>query len=255
MLLIQNLRNKNLVRAAWTKVLGHMKHMGNFIPDRNWILYLLLPDKKVSILDIGPNVYLFKTLLEPAKFSAYSYTAMDIVRRYDDSAVNQVVHDANSGPYPFSDSSFDLIVASDVIEHIRETDVFLHEIARLLKPDGEFFCTTPNYASLFSIVKILRGKMFHNPLGRDIDKYCFQEHVKYFTPRDLVPYLEHYGLFTNTLIAHDLKTDIDYVLKHGVKGRIMMSIFNFFSAMNFRFSPEIVLVASKKSTGKRLLRV
>jgi SAM-dependent methyltransferase len=255
MLLLQNLKNKPLVTTAWKKVLGHMKRLGNFIPDRNWILYLLLPDRKASILDIGPNVYLFKTLLEREKFSAYSYTAMDVVRRYDDPAVNQVVHDANKGPYPFPDASFDLIIASDVIEHVKETDVFLREVARLLKPDGEFFCTTPNYASLFSIVKVLQGKMFHNPLGKDVERYCFQEHVRYFTLRDLVPYLRHLGLFANTVIAHDLKTDIDYALRKGLRGRIVMSVFNLVSRLSFRFSPEIVLIASRKSERLRFVRV
>jgi SAM-dependent methyltransferase len=255
MLLIKNLKNKNLVKTAWKKVLGHMKEMGNFIPDRNWILYLLLPDKQAGILDIGPNVYLFKTLLEPEKFSLYSYTAMDTVGRYDDSAVHQILHDASTGPYPFPDASFDIIIASDVIEHLSDTDVFLKEVFRLLKPDGQFFCTTPNYASLFCIVKVLRGKMFHNPLGKEVEQYCYREHCKYFTHKDLVPYLRHFGLKVNVIVTHDLKTDINYALTNGLRGRIAVWFFNLFSRIHFRFSPEIVLIASKKSAGLEIIRV
>ena len=255
MLQIKNLQNKKLVRNAWQKVLAHMKERGNFIPDRNWILSLLLPDTSARILDIGPNVYVFTDLLEQDKFKKYSYQAMDIVKRYDDPSINQTAHDANIGPYPFPDESFDLIIASDVIEHLRDTDVFLREVVRLLKPDGQFFCTTPNYASLFCIVKVFQGRMFHDPLGKDADKYCFQEHFKYFTHKDLVPYLRHWGLFANVIIAHDLKTDIDYVLKHGFKGRIMMSVFNALSRLSVRFSPEIMLIASRKPGRQKIVRV
>jgi SAM-dependent methyltransferase len=255
MLQLQNLKNKALVKAAWKKVLGHMKAMGNFIPDRNWVLSLLLPDSNITILDIGPNVYLFSTLLEKDKFRKYSYHAMDVVRRYDDATVNQVVHNAIIGPYPFADESFDLVIASDVIEHLTDTDVFLREVARVLKPDGQFFCTTPNYASIFCIVKVIRGKMFHDPLGKDSEKYCFREHVKFFTHKDLIPYLGQFGLHTNSVIVHDLRTDIDYALKNGVKGRVITKIFNLLSRMSPRFSPEIVLIASKAPGARSVIRV
>jgi SAM-dependent methyltransferase len=255
MLAIQNIRNRSLVRAAWKTVRRHMKEMNTFIPDRNWILSLLLPEAPASILDIGPNVYVFTKLLSKEKTARYSYTAMDIVKRYDDPSVKEVVHDACIGPYPFPDASFDLIIASDVIEHLPDTDVFLREISRLLKPDGRFFCTTPNYASLFCIVKVLRGKMLHDPLGKESERYCFREHFKYFTHRDMIPYLGHFGLYPDTVIAHDLKTDIDYALKNGIKGRIAMRVFNLVSRMSLRFSPEIVLIASKTPGPRTIIRL
>jgi len=255
MLQLKNLYNKSLVKAVIEKVLGHMKEMGNFIPDRNWILSILLPNAKVSILDIGPNVYLFTKLLPQAQFSDYSYVAMDVVKRYDNDGVKQILHDANICPYPFENDSFDIIIASDVIEHIKETDIFLSEVSRVLKPNGVFFCTTPNYASFFCIVKVLLGKMFHNPLGKEVERYCYKEHVKFFTHKDLIPYLRQFGLQTNTIISHDLKTDIDYVLKNGIKGRILMFFFNLISRISFRFSPEIVLVASKSVSKIKYIKV
>ena len=45
---------------------------------------------------------------------------------------------------PFRDEKFDNIVASHVIEHIKEVDAFLDEAKRLLKPNGKFFVVTPN---------------------------------------------------------------------------------------------------------------
>ncbi len=45
---------------------------------------------------------------------------------------------------PHSDSSFDLIVAFEVIEHLEEWPEFLLEVRRLLAPSGQFVVSTPN---------------------------------------------------------------------------------------------------------------
>lgn len=45
---------------------------------------------------------------------------------------------------PFADGSFDAVGALQVIEHLTETEAFLSEIARVLKPGGFAYITTPN---------------------------------------------------------------------------------------------------------------
>lgn len=44
----------------------------------------------------------------------------------------------------FADSSVDLVVSFETVEHLREPQVFLKEIQRVLKPDGRFICSVPN---------------------------------------------------------------------------------------------------------------
>ncbi len=46
--------------------------------------------------------------------------------------------------YPFGDDSFDLVVSTDVIEHVRFPEKLLSEVKRVLKPGGYFIVTTPN---------------------------------------------------------------------------------------------------------------
>lgn len=45
---------------------------------------------------------------------------------------------------PFGDSSVDLVLVTEVIEHLREPERLLAEIRRVLRPDGRLILTTPN---------------------------------------------------------------------------------------------------------------
>jgi SAM-dependent methyltransferase len=46
---------------------------------------------------------------------------------------------------PFADESFDLIVCSEVLEHIPEFEEALNEITRLLKPGGQLAISVPRF--------------------------------------------------------------------------------------------------------------
>lgn len=46
-------------------------------------------------------------------------------------------------PLPFNDNEFDVIIISDVLEHIAEPDVLFREIARILKKDGKLLLNVP----------------------------------------------------------------------------------------------------------------
>lgn len=43
-----------------------------------------------------------------------------------------------------ADNTYDYVVSFQVIEHIKNDDLFVKEIQRVLKPGGKFLCTTPN---------------------------------------------------------------------------------------------------------------
>ncbi|MCX7728050.1 MAG: methyltransferase domain-containing protein [Bacteroidia bacterium] len=47
-------------------------------------------------------------------------------------------------PIPFDDNVFDFVVSFQVIEHIKDDNLFVKEIHRVLKPGGKFLVTTPN---------------------------------------------------------------------------------------------------------------
>ena len=51
----------------------------------------------------------------------------------------------DAGRLPFADDSFDAVICSEVLEHLRDVDLALAEIDRVLKPGGKFALSVPRY--------------------------------------------------------------------------------------------------------------
>jgi len=74
---------------------------------------------------------------------------------------------------PFVDSSFDLVTANMVVEHLENPAAQFAEVARILKPGGTFLFHTPNARGYFSLLRRLVPNVFARRLaslmdGRDL---------------------------------------------------------------------------------------
>ena len=72
--------------------------------------------------------------------------------------------------------SFDYVVVSDVIEHIRNRAQLLRSVRRNLKPDGRLLISTPNVAIWFYRLSLLAGRFEYGPRG-----VLDETHVHLFT--------------------------------------------------------------------------
>jgi SAM-dependent methyltransferase len=86
------------------------------------------------------------------------------------------------GPLPFEDSAFDLVWASEVIEHVADTARWLSEVRRVLAPRGRLLLTTPNHPRLAILVHGL--ERFSEPLG---------DHLHLYTQASLATTLDEFG--------------------------------------------------------------
>ena len=59
---------------------------------------------------------------------------------------------------PFGDGSFDVIIASNIIEHLSNTDLFVKELYRVLRKGGYSIIATPNLACGRVIVELLLNR-------------------------------------------------------------------------------------------------
>ena len=65
------------------------------------------------------------------------------------------VANLNHEPLPYPDASFDLLTATEVIEHLEHYRETLREFSRVLKPGGLCILTTPNVLNLNSRLRTL----------------------------------------------------------------------------------------------------
>jgi len=69
--------------------------------------------------------------------------------------------DLDAQPIPFPDDSFDLVVASHIIEHLRDPIRFCQELVRITKPGGSVYLEAPSERSV-----LLPGMPFEH------DRFC-----------------------------------------------------------------------------------
>jgi ubiquinone/menaquinone biosynthesis C-methylase UbiE len=86
------------------------------------------------------------------------------------------------GPLPFEDNSFDLVWASEVIEHVADTARWLSEVIRVLVPRGRLLLTTPDHGRMRIALEGL--ERFSEPLG---------DHLHLYTRRSMQRLLDEFG--------------------------------------------------------------
>lgn len=101
-------------------------------------------------------------------------------------------------PFPFSDGAYDAVVSLATLEHLIQIDHFAQEVHRVLAPRGRLYLSVPNYASLYWMLPLLRGRTFHNPF-KERERYEFYAHIRYFTYHTLVDYMKHFGFNVDTV--------------------------------------------------------
>lgn len=106
-------------------------------------------NKELQILDIGCGTGYISKLIAPLGviFSVDpSEAAMQVCR----SQGLKNLYLGTADKLPFLDDHFDLVIALDVLEHVKDDKQAVNEIYRVLKPDGILICFVPAFMSLWS---------------------------------------------------------------------------------------------------------
>ena len=89
---------------------------------------------------------------------------------------------------PLPDASFDCVILSEVIEHLKAPEVSIREARRILRPGGRLLVTTPNYQSFWPIMEWAVDRTNMTP------KMAGEQHISKFNPALLRRLLSDCGL-------------------------------------------------------------
>lgn len=117
---------------------------------------------------------------------------------------------------PVKDNSFDTAISNQVIEHIYDTDFYLEDVYRVLKPGGILLVTTPNAASLADRFRALLGRL---PIAAEVStRYKLGDslppagHIRLYTFEQLRRQLQRTGF----KVAEERTTNFPFPIYWGL---------------------------------------
>lgn len=144
--------------------------------------------RRVRLLDVGCN-----TGAELIKYSQVldgEFIGLDIECNFlaeHKNKANFLLADARR--LPFRDETFEVVIATEVIEHFEQGEMFVKEVHRLLANGGIYILTTPNRLRFTALPRSLIVRAGGNRIVRG----AIAEHVREYTAKELRSILERAG--------------------------------------------------------------
>ena len=167
------------------------KEQRYFAGVRNDLIDQLAPDRNRAILEIGcaegsTGVY------AKNEGKCGLYVGVELFRSAANVAASRIdrVYTANieSFDLPEPRESFDVLIASEVLEHLVDPWAVLRRLRRYLRPGGLVMASSPNVAHYSVIWMLLKGDWTLADIGR-MDR----THLRWFTPRSYADMFQSCG--------------------------------------------------------------
>lgn len=179
-----------------------------------------IPNSEISVIDIGCGN---GTVSEIIAKLGYNVTAADFANSHHATKPEPLFFkkcfDA-SDVFPFPDNYFHCVFSGELIEHLFDTDLFLRECKRVLKPNGILILTTPNLAGFDDRIKFIFGE---SPRHVNPVHPYLKLHIRQFTKSSLKKILSKYGFFDIKIKSNFVKFYFPNNLK--VQFRLLARVF------------------------------
>ena len=144
-----------------------------------------LPPGRVLDLGCGDGV-----LAERLRSFGHEVTGVDLQPWGDvKERVDRFVQaDLDQGLPSSVDGPFDLVLAADVLEHVRRPAELLEDLRRVVPPTGHVVVSVPNFGHWYPRLRVLLGRFDYDRRG-----ILDQDHVRFFTRRSVERLLQGAG--------------------------------------------------------------
>jgi ubiquinone/menaquinone biosynthesis C-methylase UbiE len=148
-------------------------------------------DRVESALDLGCGDGRLSGLLRARELTLADVSALALARAARRVPAATPVELQPDAQLPFADSSFDLVLCAETIEHVRDVQLLLSEVRRVLRPGGALAVTTPAHGRLDALAIAARGfERRFDPLS---------PHLRFLTRRSLRDLLDAMGFEVKSL--------------------------------------------------------
>lgn len=142
-------------------------------------------------------------------------------------------------PYPLDDDAFDVVLMTEVYEHLREYPIrSLQEARRILRPGGRLYFTTPNAAYVRNRWELLRGHSVATALPDWIGGLPHARHAREYTFAEVHELMAIAGLRVVREESHHF-----YTSDGGVVARAAKTAIDRLARVRPTLGPAIVVVA------------
>ena len=141
----------------WSDDIRWVRTLKNMVPGRLRHFDTLVPWEGQAVLDLGcAGGFMSEALARRgATVTGIDPAAEAIAAARAHAGPLDITYDVGVGEaLPYGDAAFDVVVCVDVLEHVRDLDRVLAEVARVLKPGGMFLFDTINRNPLARLATI-----------------------------------------------------------------------------------------------------
>ena len=116
----------------------------------------------VHILDLGCGDGIYEQMLDDRLLKNVIFDGLDISRQQIKKAQKYFRKlfcvNLDHQPIPVANHSYDIVICSELLEHLFFPEKTLFEARRVLKKDGKLLITIPNFAMLQNRISVLLGR-------------------------------------------------------------------------------------------------
>ena len=110
----------------------------------------------------------------------------------------------------FDNDSFDIVIGSELLEHLISPVELISEVSRILRKEGTFIATTPNVSHIGAVIKLIFGRSNYERLERSpmsLQDDEWRGHIRFYDKRELKVLFKERQL---KLIRHSYYTELGW---------------------------------------------